>query len=205
MGRGPLIVPDRRHIRVTRNPYESPACIQSSSRLEAATLSVRRLLADGVAGALVGATYASLGVALLTTARMALIMPDSPFSHVEQLLFAFVAGAFLGASLGTMLGGFLGGLLGGTFRWLRLAGSLPFFWTAVLSASLVGALIGLGGGYLLAVPRTAASGNPMALIGCPLGAVLGGMLGALAGRKWVQIVGGPAMALPWGNPLPGRD
>ncbi len=214
---------------MTLNPYESPAPTELPNESVANALSAKRLLSDSAAGMLVGATYGALGMSIMTTAFVGLTMPaNATWSNFEQLLVAFVAGAFLGAILGFLMGGAAGCILGALFRLIRLEESLrrdraatarfattglrsvteiahvrphgSFLWAAISAGSLLASLLGVAGGMLLSRMGGSAGVDPASLIWCPLGGVLGGMLGALSGRKWVHMVGEPTKLLPSSTP-----
>ena len=135
----------------------------------------------------VGTTFGSLGTAIFggLVAGMSQGLAG-PWSRLEQLVFFAIAGAVIGVVGGIVVGGSLGFLLGTLFHWSRMRQSLLIYWAGITTGALAGSLAGFGGGMLLGHQLTGAD----QLIWSPLGALLGGIFGALAGRKWVAIVAG---------------
>jgi hypothetical protein len=171
------------------NPYQSPAAIEAESATALSTsLSLRRLLSDLVVGMLVGATYGSLGGACVSALRVLIFgTPATVLLRVEQSAMAAVFGAFVGALVGLVIGGALAFVLGLVFRYLRLEKSAGFYWGAVTIGAVAGSLAGFGGGFVMAGRGFA---DPTAMVWYPIGAVIGGMIGAMAGRQWIRIAAG---------------
>jgi hypothetical protein len=174
---------------MTTNPYQSPAAIDVEAEPELPTsLSVRRLISDTAAGMLVGATYGSLGGGCISALRVLVFgLPVSAYMRVEQTVMASVFGAFLGALFGALVGAVIGLVMGLLFRLLRLENSVGFYWGGVTMGAVSGSLAGFGGGYLMA---QLAFSDPSAMVWYPIGAVVGGMIGAMAGRQWIRIAAG---------------
>ena len=170
------------------NPYQSPAPVDTPSSPAATSLSLRRMVTDLLAGMLVGATYGSAGGACVSGLRMALFgNPASLYARVEQTVMAAVFGAFLGAMIGLLVGAAIALFLGFVFRLLRMENSVTFYWGAVTISAVAGSLAGFGGGFMMAQRGIM---DPIAMVWYPIGAVIGGMIGAMAGRQWIRIVAG---------------
>jgi hypothetical protein len=174
------------------NPFQSPPPIDAPPAAAATatttTFSVRRLFADLVAGMLVGTTYGSAGGACVSGLRAALFgNTTTVYVRVEQTVMAAVFGAFVGAIIGLTIGAVLALLLGVVFRLLRMENSVTFYWGGVTISAVAGSLAGFGGGFMMA---QRAFSDPLAMVWYPIGAVIGGMIGAMAGRQWIRIVAG---------------
>ncbi len=168
------------------NPFESPALHRSESSGEPTCgFSLRQWITDGIAGVMVGGTYGSLGGVFVLATRWIAFETWMPSARMlEQSAMLLISGA-LGGTLIGMAGGTLVSLgLSFVFRTFRLEKTITCYWTTITRAAVVGSLAGFGGGWLL----TAGVGDDaMSMVWYPLGAVIGGMIGALAGRQWIRL------------------